>query len=126
MPDRHGRLFERLEPPPGGLQRLRARIERRARHHACLERLGYASAFALLLFLTAAVIVGPRRLKSEPPLPAFDQARLRLGMSSSPVEAMTIPASERTVLGAQRVPLQTNEVLFYLVASVAPDPKMEK
>lgn len=118
MSDGHGKLFESLEPPRGGLEGLKARIERRSRRSASFERLGYASAIVLLLLLTAAMIIGPRGLRPEPPLAAFEQARLRLGMSSSPVEALTIPASERASVGARRVALPTDDVLFYLVASI--------
>jgi hypothetical protein len=126
MLDEHGKLFEPLEPPRGGFEGLRARIERHSRRRASYEQLGYASATALLLFLIAATIIGPRGLRPEPRLPEFDQARVRLGMSSSPAEALTIPVSERATLGAQRIQLPTDDVLFYLVASIAPEPEMEK
>jgi hypothetical protein len=126
VPDERGRLFEVLEPPPGGLAKLRARIASDTRQRRSFELLGYAAAAALLLFLTGVTIVGPRGSRSGYAMPQFDQARLRLGMDSSPAEALTIPASERAVLGAQRIPLPTNDVQFYLVASIAPEPAAEK
>jgi hypothetical protein len=125
MSEGHGRLFEPLEPPPGGLDGLRALIERHTRRPPRFERLGYASAAGLLLILIIVTIVGPSGLRGESRLPEFDQARMRLGMSSSPAEALTIPVSDRATLGARRVALPTDRVQFYLVASIAPEPEEE-
>jgi hypothetical protein len=126
VPDERGRLFETLEPPRGGLAGLRARIERHSRRRVTLEQLGYASAAVLLLFLVAITMIGPHGSQRDMRHPEFDQARLRLGMSSSPVGALTIPASERATLGARRIPLPTDEVQFYLVASIEPEPQAEE
>jgi hypothetical protein len=118
MPSGHGRLFEELEPPSGGLEGLRARIYRHTRRRRSFERLVYASAIVLLFVLTAAMIVGPRGLMPETRLPELEQARIRLGLSPTPDRALTL-------LGARRVSLQTDEVLLYMVSSVAPDPGEE-
>jgi len=111
-------MFEPLEPPPGGLVRLRARLERdrrrtRARRTAC------GAAAALLLGLAAWLALGPgttgRPAEAGDP---FRLARIGLGLDRLPSEPLTIRAEDRHRTAALRVPLSDESVVFYLVASV--------
>ena len=83
------------------------------------RRLQLAACFLLLmatLGLATKLPFGGERL----PLPEFEQARIRLGIGSQPSEPLTIPDSERLFTAARRIPLPTEEVVFYMVGSLDP------
>lgn len=117
MKDEHERLFETLEPPPGGLVGLRERIERDARRRVRLRRVQAVAAATVLVALVSWTAFSPR---GEPDtLPAeFDLVRMSLGLLAPPSETLTIPEDRRSETAVRRVPLPTDEVVFYLVGSI--------
>jgi len=116
MNDRQPKLFESLEPPRGGLAGLRARIARDTRRRVLMRRLQTATAALLVLAVAGLTILDPRG-RRESPL-EFRLARMSLGLIPPPSEILTIPEERRHQIAVRRVPLQTDEVLFYLVAPV--------
>ncbi len=122
-------IFERLEPPPGGLSGLRAKIsagrtgqQNRYRTWAAVS----ASAIAILVVVLVSPL-GPYRLtvldSYEQPSPAFalkgdeHPGLVTLGLRPNPEQPVSIPQRSRTQLAVQKVPLDTDEVLFYFVGS---------
>jgi hypothetical protein len=87
-------LFEPLEPPPGGLQRLRARLD------APRTRSAPIWIFAVA---TCALALGA------------------VALQAPPREPVTVPPSGRAEVAVVRVPLRDERVVFYWVAS-ATDP----
>jgi hypothetical protein len=112
MPDDCGNMFEVLEPPGGGPEMLRRRLKREP-----ARRLQLVAAF-LLLAATLGVATQLPYGGEQSLLPEFGQARMRLGIGSQPSEPLTIPEGDRSLAAAHRVPLPTDEVLFYLVGSI--------
>jgi hypothetical protein len=93
-------LFEQLEPPPGGLAALRARLDGPGSR---MGRVWMAAAVTCALALATVVA----RHASTP-------------------EPVTVPSSERAELAAVRVPLRDDKVIFYWVASAqAPETQGE-
>ncbi len=117
MNDPHPKLFETLEPPRGGLARLRSRVERDARGRSRVRRMHAVAATGLLLAFVGLTVFGPEG-KREPLPPEFLLARIQLGLVAPPSEPMTIAGELRGELAAQRVPLATDEVVFYRIASL--------
>ena len=62
------------------------------------------------------VVVAPLE---EPDIPTeLDLVRMQLGQLAVPSEALTIPPDRRDQIAARRVPLPTDEVIFYRVDSI--------
>ena len=117
MNDDSKKLFETLEPPPRGLAGLRGRIARDARRRVRVRRAQALAAATAVVAIVSWATVGPR---SRPaPLPAeFDLVLMHLGLLTSPSEALTIPADQRGATAVRRVPLPTDQVVFYMVGSI--------
>jgi hypothetical protein len=111
-------LLPPLDPPPGGLTRLRARIadERRSprRPRVVTPALGLAATVVLAVVAFALV-------RNEPTsdLHAADTSllRMRLGLVDPPAEPVTVPEERRGEMAVQRIDLDTQQVLYYLVSS---------
>ena len=43
---------------------------------------------------------------------------MSLGLSAAPSEPLTIPAEQRAYTAVHRVPLSTDQVVFYLIGSI--------
>lgn len=115
MPER---LFDTLEPPAGGLAGLRGRIARDTRRRATMRRLQAATAAMVVVGLVGWAGVAQRRQVTA--LPAqFDLVRMNLGLLPPPSEVLTIRADQRGNTAVHRVPLPTDEVVFYLVGSIS-------
>ncbi len=112
-----GRLFERLEPPPGGLSRLRARI-REPRRVAPRRVLVPALAAALAVMVAGSWLLGKRQvdllgdLRDRP-------SGLALGLGALPDEPVALLPGERTSAALERVPTGEPRVIFYRVSSTA-------
>ena len=125
-------LFERLDPPSGGLVKLRERIareeERRTRRirpswtAAGMSAAAAASAAVLLLFMSPlrqaheAPPAAARHLRAEVSVGAHPSL-VALGLSPEPTEPITVLSSQRHRLAVRHVPLDTDEVIFYIVAT---------
>jgi hypothetical protein len=113
-------LFETLAPPPGGVAVLRRRLQReRPRRRMRLASLGVGATLAIAGLLVAAQV---RTARKQLPIPAEPHpALVRLGLQHPPREPAAIPRRMRHRMALQRVPLETDRVVFYYVA-VLPAP----
>lgn len=117
MASGHGPFFETLEPPPGGLEGLRSRLARDTRRRRVRARvLAGVGAFAVLLAATWTARAPGYTADDLPP--EFDLVRMHLGLTPLPSEPVTIPEHRREDTAVQRVPLPTDDVIFYLVGSI--------
>ena len=110
-----GLRFETLDPPSGGLARLRANIRQDTRRRVQLRRVRAA---ALAVCLAAAIgwaLFEPRSAPMAPPA-EFEFVRISLGLAPPPTGVLTIPEDRRADTAVQRVPLATDRVVFYRVA----------
>ena len=108
-------MFRRLEPPPEGLAKLRMRIERGARRRSRRLLVPSVSAGALILILVGWIVLAP---VEESEIPSeLDLVRIQLGQIPAPSDVLTIPENRRDQVAALRVPLPTDDVVFYLVDS---------
>jgi hypothetical protein len=109
-------LFDTLEPPRGGLAGLRARIERESGRRKRVRRL-WAAAACLPVILAAVLLLS--NVRRQPPMPErFRLARIAAGLEAPPSEPMTIAENRRHLVAAQRMPAASDNVAFYLVASI--------
>ena len=109
-------LFETLDPPPGGLPKLRERLEGDARWRRRGRPALGVSAGLLVVVVVGWVVSSPSEEQDIPP--EFDLVRIHLGQLPPPSEALTIPETRRGQTAVRRVPLETDDVVFYLVDSV--------
>jgi hypothetical protein len=119
-------LFELLDPPPGGLTRLRAGLRaerrRRTRNRTLAGALATAAAAAILLVLL--VPGGGART----PLPGLesDLLAVRLGLAEAPEEVVSVRPDLRREYAVRQVPTSDERVVFYLVGSrETPAPREE-
>jgi hypothetical protein len=110
-------LFDQLDPPPGGLTGLRRRILRDARRQVRRRLMRGSVVVVLLLGLTSWVAV-QFRASSDVVSPELDLVRIHLGLLPVSSQVVTIPEAQRSTLAVQRVPLPTDQVVFYRVASI--------
>lgn len=112
-------LFAILEPPPDGPARLRSRMDREKRRSARRRRLRSAAVVGVLggVLIIGGIALGPG--VATDPLPAeFDLVRMALGQIAPPIEPVTLPDVARVSTAVLRVPLPTDEVVFYLIGSI--------
>lgn len=109
------KLFEELEPPPGGTTRLLARIDEDAKRRTTRARLLAAAAGLSVAAIAIFATVGPTQ---RTPL---DESWLHApGLSTlglTPAQAEPLVASGAST--AVRVPVANPSVVFYLVGSAA-------
>lgn len=104
-------LFERLAPPPGGAAALRLRLRR----DRWRRRVGPAAVAGASLALALAGLVrtaGRDRTIPREPHPAL----IALGLQAPPAEPATVPPDMRQRMALLRVPLATDDIVFYYVA----------
>jgi len=120
MNDSRDLLLEPLEPPPGGLDGLRRRIERRERRRTALR----SAAPALAVVAVAGCAAFFAWLGSPPrpgPVPVLDElGSIALGVAAPPLEPVTVPAARRNDTAVLRLPTRDDRVVLYLVASSRP------
>ena len=113
---KHDEIFERLNPPPGGLAALRARMDARPRVLRRVAPFAFAAtALALLLFYfirreSAPDLVLAARLMGEAP-------EVALGLAPMPAAAAAIPAGDRATTALAEVRTSNPNVAFYWVSS---------
>ncbi len=110
-------LFDPLDPPAGGVERLRARIARTRRARVRRRRVAGALVAAPLLAAAAYIVVLPRATAPSS-IGGFSPMRVGLGLEARPTEPVTIAPASRGSAAVQRVPLGTDTVLLYLVGSI--------
>lgn len=111
------RLFELLDPPPGGLARLRAGLRadrgRRVRNRSLAAAVATAAAAALLAVFLAPDEGAPSRL----PGLESDLLAVKLGLAEPPAEVVSIRPDQRREYAVRRIPTSDERVVFYVVGS---------
>lgn len=104
-------VFAGIAPPPGGLTRLRARLdEEGAADPLRWHRAAWAgAALAAVALLWTLPTIAPARLENAPGL-------VRLGVAAAPRSAVVVPGSARADLAVLAV-AETPDVVFYRVSS---------
>ena len=116
MAVKENELFRTLDPPAGGLAKLRGRIRGKGHRLTRVPLAPTVSAAVLTLAVVGWVVFAP---VEEPDLPPeLDLLRMQLGQLPLPSEAVTVPNTPRGQIAVRRVPLESDEVVFYLVDSV--------
>ncbi len=117
MRPRRDGVFDELDPPPGGVERLRERIGRATRARVRRRRAAGALVLAPLLAAVGYLALAPPR--SIPPSTfGFSPTRVGLGLDPAPEQPVTIVPEGRGSTAIQQVSLGTDTVLLYLVGSV--------
>ncbi len=115
-------LFERLDPPPGGLARLRVQLDERERRAAAWRLRPLRWAVAVLLM---GAIVGLAVVSFDRPRSGLDDRLLaassgplgvRLGLAEPPSEAVSVPPGLRHRVAVERVEVEVPGVVYYRVA----------
>jgi hypothetical protein len=114
----HDDLFPRLDPPPGGLAALRARID--ARPHAPRRFAPFALAGAAVLLLLVYWV----RRQREPDLIALarslgDAPEVELGLAVMPAVPVAIAVDDRATTALAEVRTANPSVAFYWVSSTS-------
>lgn len=121
-------VFEQVDPPAGGLARLRARLDV---EQGRARRAGFwvaASTVALTAIAVAGAALAPRLglpaedttgspVDSLPGTGQMGPALASLGLAPVAAEPVSVPSAERGATAVERVPLPTDDVVFYLVAT---------
>jgi hypothetical protein len=116
---RRDELFERLEPPPGGLASLRARMAAPRRRRPSRARVGAVLAFAVAAAALVLVVASRGR---APDLVAAARQRggtpeVALGLAPMPAAVVAIDPAERATSALAEVPTTDPNVAFYWVSS---------
>ncbi len=135
------RVFEQLEPPPGGLADLRERIarqdelgERRSwrptrRLLAGIGAVVTAAAIALLIVATSRAQLGSSTQAEIPfqlqlgAMADSHPALVSQGLVPDQAQPVVIPSSKRKAMAALQVVLDRQDVVFYWVSSAPPQPE---
>ena len=96
---------------------MRERLERDAHRRVRLRWAQASVAATLLAALVGWAVLGPSTDQSRSS-PELDLVRIHLGLLPSPSEVVTIPEDRRNDLAVRRVPLPTDQVVFYRVGSI--------
>jgi len=115
--DETDRLFPVLDPPPGGLTRLRARIRQdRRRRTASWGLVTAAAGIAALVLAVLVLTPAPRKIRALPGLES-DLLAIQLGIVDPPREPVSVRPDLRNEFAVRRIPTTDERVVFYLVGS---------
>lgn len=114
-------VFEMLEPPPGGLAGLRAKLERERTRRARRRQLGAVLGLAAAALIAFALASGDRRGAEGGALASRwiesgDPALVQLGLASAPRDA--VRSADEASLGLHRVSAPADDVLYYRAAAL--------
>ena len=111
-------LFEMLEPPAGGLTRLRARIRRDQVRRVRAFRFAITAA-GIAVMVTVALVAGLFPGAAPVLLPGLesDLLAIQAGLVEPPAEPVSIPPALRRDFAVRRIPTSNDKVIFYLVGS---------
>ncbi len=113
-------LFETLEPPPGGLPSLRARL-RAEQRRAVLRRRAWATSIAAgaaAAVVAAAIVLAPGPSSRQTPSLPDDPALAALALTDVESASVQVPDESLGAVAVERVPLSTTNVVYYRVASL--------
>ena len=117
-------LFKTYDPPEGGVQRLREKLDSLETKKPFFSppKIALVTTFAVALLATAVLV--PRLIKPRSNLflelvkksenPAF----IKYGYLERSGEAVSVPASARSHLTVKRVETSNQDVKFYLIESI--------
>ncbi len=110
-------LFEMLDPPPGGLTRLQARI--RGERRRKIRNWTLATAAAGIAAIGLAVLLLLPNGGELPLLPGFesDLLAIQLGLIEAPEESVSIRPDLRNEYAVLEIPTGDDRVVFYMVGS---------
>jgi hypothetical protein len=112
-------LFGELTPPAGGLDRLRARLDRepvRQRRRRSAAAAGLAiTAAAIILAVILTPMGRPEPYSGPGTTFAANPAAVRLGLTTAPTEPVSIAPDQRHRMAVQRVEVADQRILFYRV-----------
>ena len=134
MPERDHDLFPELDPLPGGLTRMRARLDeetRPSRRLTLVAGLGVAAALILLVFLdvpraTTLVPASHPAARSEPLALQMlvagvdDPGLVAMGLAPVPAEIVSRAPASTEMVHFRRVPTTSDEVVFYVAEATRP------
>ena len=106
-------LFERIDPPPGGLAALRERLDARSSRRF-VPLLAIAGAAAVVLFF---VLGRPRPDAAARARTHVDTSEVALGLAPMPAERVAIADDARGTTALVAVPTKDPNVAFYWVQS---------
>ena len=120
-------LFKTVEPPPGGLEKLRSRLdEEETKRFPLLMRISYAGA-ALVVALALLLLVSRpfTRAPEEKPFNELlarstDPSLVRYGVKEAPEAAVSIRRENRGRMAVMEMPVESDEVIFYWVVTLSP------
>jgi len=116
------RLLPVLDPPPGGLTRLRARIRQDRRRRARAWGLATAvTGIAALLLAVLVSIPASTEIRALPGLES-DLLAIQLGLVDPPLEPVSVRPDLRDEFAVRRIPTTDARVVFYLVGARSGDP----
>ena len=119
-------LFESYDPPEGGVQGLREKLDRLETKKPFFSpaRIALVMSFALVLLVAVALV--PKLMKPKPRSNLFielakeseNPAFIKYGYLKRSEEGVSIPASARSHLTIKRINTSDKNVKFYLVESI--------
>ena len=123
---RFKRLFKSYDPPEGGVQGLRKKLDRLEAKKPFFypPKIALVTTFAVVVLVSVALI--PKLMKPRPRSNLFielvkkseNPAFIKYGYLERSGEAVSIPASARSRLTVKRVETSNKNVRFYLVESI--------
>ncbi len=119
-------VFEELTPAPGGLAKLRARLDEEAsrRPRQAARRMRWAAAVATVVLVaaiaTAVLWRGGTSSHLELGAAADSPAMVGLGLAPAPTDPVTVPAADRGCVAVERIPVADSDVIYYRVVVLAP------
>jgi len=125
MNERRDLGLDPVDPPPGGLDALRARVARHERRRVVTRRV--IPSLAAAVVLVAVVLIG----RGEPwaPAPATPFERDLLARVSEaldpPSDPVSVPFERRADTAVLRVPTRDDRVVLYLVSTTR-DPAVDE
>jgi len=119
-------LFKNYDPPKGGIQGLREKLDRLEMKRPFLSppKIALLTTFAVVVLVSVALI--PRLMKPTPSSNLFmelvmkseNPAFIKYGYLERSEEAVSVPASAKAHLKAKRVETSNENVKFYLIESI--------
>jgi len=113
---KHREVFERLDPPPGGLARLRDRLEDRPR--ARWARLVWAPAVALGVAVVFVRVGGGKVDVLAAARGQGGASEVGLGLSAPPEAVVTLTDESRSTTALARVPTSDPRVAMFRFATL--------
>jgi hypothetical protein len=121
-------VFEELDPPPGGLEGLRRRLDEVEMHRlrrspsALVWQTAAAAVVCAVLVLAMAGVLRhanePERRWRQQIISLANPALVRLGLQLAPTDTVTVPPAARDQIAIKQVSVDTPGVVYYRVAIV--------